>query len=69
VERIIISLPKELIEALSRLAARKGLARTAYIRMVLTEHVAESGTPPDPPDPAFTAEVGRRGDEYRKGPA
>jgi metal-responsive CopG/Arc/MetJ family transcriptional regulator len=39
VERIIISLPKELLERLNRIAQRKGLSRASYIRMVLTEHV------------------------------
>jgi len=41
VERILIRLPKELLEALGTLAKAKGLSRTAYIRMVLTEHVNE----------------------------
>ena len=40
--RIVISLPAELLEALTEAAKAKGLARTAYIRMVLTEHVQET---------------------------
>lgn len=39
-DRIVVILPRELVEALTALARRKGLARVAYIRMVLTEHVA-----------------------------
>lgn len=38
-ERIIVIFPKELVESLTALAKAKGLTRTAYIRMVLTEHV------------------------------
>lgn len=41
-ERIVVILPKELVETLTALAKAKGLARTAYIRMVLTEHVQET---------------------------
>jgi len=41
VERIIISLPRELLEKLNELARRKGLSRASYIRMILTEHVQE----------------------------
>ena len=40
-ERIVVILPKELVETLTELAKAKGLARTAYIRMVLTEHVQD----------------------------
>ena len=40
-ERIVVILPKELVETLTALAKAKGLARTAYIRMVLTEHVQD----------------------------
>ena len=40
-ERIVVILPRELVETLTELAKAKGLARTAYIRMVLTEHVQE----------------------------
>ena len=40
-ERIVVILPKELVETLTKLAKDKGLARTAYIRMVLTGHVQE----------------------------
>ena len=43
-ERIVVILPKELVETLTALAKGKGLARTAYIRMVLTEHVQETET-------------------------
>ena len=39
--RFMISLPAELAERLTELAKNKGLSRTAYIRMVLTEHVQE----------------------------
>jgi predicted DNA binding CopG/RHH family protein len=42
-ERIVVILPRELVDALTRLADAKGLARTAYIRMVLTEHVKGQG--------------------------
>jgi hypothetical protein len=38
---IITSLPRELLEKITKLAQRKGLSRASYIRMVLTEHVAE----------------------------
>ena len=38
-ERIVVILSRELVETLTELAKAKGLARTAYIRMVLTEHV------------------------------
>lgn len=37
--RIVLILPRELVETLTALANRKGLSRSAYIRMVLTEHV------------------------------
>lgn len=40
-ERIVVILPKELVETLTKLAKDNGLARTAYIRMVLTKHVQE----------------------------
>jgi len=39
VERIMLSLSKELLEKLTALARLKGLSRASYIRMVLTEHV------------------------------
>jgi metal-responsive CopG/Arc/MetJ family transcriptional regulator len=38
VERIMLSLPKDLLAKLTDLAKRKGLSRASYIRMVLTEH-------------------------------
>jgi len=41
VERIIISLPADLLEKLTELAKKKGLSRASYIRMVLTEHANE----------------------------
>jgi len=41
VERIIISLPADLLEKLTKLARLKGLSRSSYVRMVLTEHVSE----------------------------
>ena len=41
VERIIISLPRDLLEKLNGLAQRKGLTRGAFIRMLLTEYVRE----------------------------
>jgi metal-responsive CopG/Arc/MetJ family transcriptional regulator len=41
VERIMLSLPKDLLEKLTALAKRKGLSRASFIRMVLTEHVNE----------------------------
>jgi len=34
-------LPRELLEKITKPAQRKGLSRVSYIRMVLTEHVAE----------------------------
>jgi metal-responsive CopG/Arc/MetJ family transcriptional regulator len=37
--RIVLILPRELVETLTALANRKGLSRSAYIRMVLTEYV------------------------------
>jgi len=40
VERIMLSLPKELLEKLTELAKKKGLSRASFIRMVLTEHVS-----------------------------
>ncbi len=40
-ERIVVILPRELVDQLTELARAKGLARTAYIRMVLTEHVRD----------------------------
>ena len=41
VDRIVISLPKDLLKELTQLARLKGLSRSSYIRMVLTEHVSE----------------------------
>jgi len=37
--RIVLVLPRELVETLGARARRKGLSRAAYIRMILTEHV------------------------------
>ena len=37
--RIIMILPKDLVEKLDTLAKVKGLSRAAYIRMILLEHV------------------------------
>ena len=45
--RITLSLPKELIDAVDKLAERKGLSRGSYIRMLLTEHVQEQETTED----------------------
>ena len=39
VERIVLTLPRGLIERITELAQRKGLTRAAYIRMVLTDHL------------------------------
>jgi metal-responsive CopG/Arc/MetJ family transcriptional regulator len=39
VERIMLSLPRELLDKLTAIAKRKGLSRASYIRMVLTEDV------------------------------
>ena len=39
VERIMLSLPHELLTKLTELAQDKGLSRASYIRMVLTERV------------------------------
>ena len=39
--RIVIILPKELVEKLDALAKARGLARAAYIRMVLLEHIKD----------------------------
>jgi metal-responsive CopG/Arc/MetJ family transcriptional regulator len=39
VERVMIQLPRELLDKLTAIARRKGLSRASYIRMVLTEDV------------------------------
>ena len=39
VERMMLSLPHELLTKLTELAQDKGLSRASYIRMVLTERV------------------------------
>ena len=41
VERMMLSLPHELLTKLTELAQDKGLSRASYIRMVLTERVNE----------------------------
>ncbi len=51
-ERIVAILPKELVDELTELAKSKGLARTAYIRMILTEHVQAQRAAPEPEDPS-----------------
>jgi predicted DNA-binding protein len=40
VERIVLTLPHGLVERLTEVAEKKGLTRAAYIRMVLTDHLA-----------------------------
>ena len=40
--RIIMILPKDLVEKLDALAKVKGLSRAAYIRMILLEHVGNA---------------------------
>ena len=42
--RIIITLSKPLLDALTVLGKRHGLARAAYIRMVLSQHVEKERT-------------------------
>jgi predicted DNA-binding protein len=39
-ERIVLTLPHGLVERLTDVAEKKGLTRAAYIRMVLTDHLA-----------------------------
>jgi len=41
--RVTISLDKPDVKELDRLAAQRGLARSAYIRMVLIEYLAKKG--------------------------
>jgi metal-responsive CopG/Arc/MetJ family transcriptional regulator len=41
VERIIVTLPRDLLDKLNELARQKGLTRGAFIRMTLTEYVRE----------------------------
>ena len=44
VERIMLSLPKDLLDRLTAIAKRKGLSRASYIRMVLTEDANKQET-------------------------
>ncbi|MGH7606095.1 MAG: hypothetical protein ACREME_02045, partial [Gemmatimonadales bacterium] len=39
VERIVLTLPRGLLENINQLAEKRGLTRSAYIRMVLTDHL------------------------------
>lgn len=43
--RIVLVLPDELLKTLNTLAQRKGLSRSAYIRMALTEHARLEAEP------------------------
>ena len=40
VEKIVLTLPHGLVERLTEVAEKKHLTRAAYIRMVLTDHLA-----------------------------
>ena len=40
-ERVVLTLPCRLVQLLTEAAAKKGLNRSAYIRMVLTDHLAD----------------------------
>ena len=40
-QRIMLSLPQELLDRLNDLAKEKGLSRSALIRMVLTEYARQ----------------------------
>lgn len=52
--RIIVTLSKPLLDALTALGKRHGLARAAYIRLILSQHVEKEGgdRKPEPPRPA-----------------
>ena len=42
VEKVLLTLPQELVERLTEMGKQKGLAPAAYMRLVLTDHLTSN---------------------------